>query len=342
MSQTEYFNALARALAANAALPPCAKLSQDFSNAREKKRLKISVAVTSDLHCDMRANADAMEAYARGEIAKRSHDDSDSTVRVLVVAGDVGTSLESITRTLSSLRRCVDALCYLPAGNHELWTSNAEKWASDDDATPPRAWYPCDSLGKLIKLIDVCTALDVRCTPTSFGSDVVVCPTYGWYSDDFDGCDREYTQVEARFDAAARWPSWIDAENPRNSHARGIGRFLSSLNAHNVKTFLASSRDIAPKAVRTLVTYSHFIPRVELYRGTPSLLKVMGSKIIDDDARAAARAFGAPPKHVHCFGHSHLNVDTAVDGVRYVQCALGYPSERWFGINYPKIVHSTD
>ena len=184
----------------------------------------MSIAVTSDLHCDMRANADAMDAYARQEIAR--HGD-DPRVCVLVVAGDVGTSLESITKTLSTLRRSVDALCYLPAGNHELWTSNAEKWASSSLAsgTNESPWYACDSLGKLVKLIDVCTSLDVRCTPTRFG-DVVVMPTYGWYSDDFDGTNREYTSLEARFDAGARWQSWIDANNPRNSHATGIAPFM--------------------------------------------------------------------------------------------------------------------
>ena len=338
MSQAEYFNAIARALAANAALPPCAKLERFAASKNAKQKTPVSIAVTSDLHCDMRANADAMDAYAREEIARHG---ADPRVRVLVVAGDVGTSLESITKTLSTLRRSVDALCYLPAGNHELWTSNAEKWASSSSSasgTNDSPWYACDSLGKLAKLIDVCTSLDVRCTPTRFG-DVVVMPTYGWYSDDFDGTNREYTSLEARFDAGARWPSWIDANNPRNSHAPGIAPFMSSLNAHCLRTFRASSPDFA-RTVKTLVTYSHFVPRVELYRGTPSLLKVMGSKIIEDDIRAAARAF-APSAHVHVFGHSHLNVDTTVDGVRYVQCALGYPSERWFGINYPKLVYTT-
>ena len=66
----------------------------------------------------------------------------------------------------------------------------------------------------------------------------------------------------------------------------------------------------------------------------------VGDEAVEELAEPAARAF-APSAHVHVFGHSHLNVDTTVDGVRYVQCALGYPSERWFGINYPKLVHTT-
>ena len=31
---------------------------------------------------------------------------------------------------------------------------------------------------------------------------------------------------------------------------------------------------------------------------------------------------------VHVFGHSHINRDLRIDGVRYVQHALRYPKER--------------
>jgi len=58
---------------------------------------------------------------------------------------------------------------------------------------------------------------------------------------------------------------------------------------------------------------------------------VMGSCRIDADAKKWKST-------VHVFGHSHLNVDRCVDGVRYIQCALWYPHERWFGVNHPKLV----
>lgn len=334
-SEDEYFAQIARALDANAALPPCAKVARLASQG--KKRSKIQVAVTSDLHCDMRPNAEAMEEYARREMLSCANDTE--CVRVLVVAGDVGTSLASIERALRGLRQSVDVLCYLPAGNHELWTSNTEPWATKDEdianRTRSEAWYACDSIGKMIRLMDLCTTLDVRCSPVVVG-DVIIRPIYGWYSDDFDLCEREYTMHEARFDAAARWPSWIDRENPRNSHAKGIGVFMSRVNEYLLRR---STLDVEASEVNASVTYSHFIPRLELYRGTPTLLKVMGSRVIDDDLRRARRSTPSATSHVHVFGHSHLNVDTHVDGVRYVQCALGYPHERWFGINYPKIVH---
>ena len=33
-------------------------------------------------------------------------------------------------------------------------------------------------------------------------------------------------------------------------------------------------------------------------------------------------------KHVHVFGHSHLNVDQEIEGSRWYQRAVGYPTDR--------------
>lgn len=64
------------------------------------------------------------------------------------------------------------------------------------------------------------------------------------------------------------------------------------------------------------VTFSHFIPREELFFGWSALREVMGSKRIDEQLRRLS------PK-VHVFGHSHMDVDRVYDGIRYVQHHLG-------------------
>ena len=89
----------------------------------------------------------------------------------------------------------------------------------------------------------------------------------------------------------------------------------------------------APDDDDIVVTYSHFLPRPELYRGYANLWNVMGSPRIADDARRWSSS-------AHVFGHSHLNVDAVIHGVRYVQHALGYPHERWIGANEPKKIVS--
>lgn len=73
-----------------------------------------------------------------------------------------------------------------------------------------------------------------------------------------------------------------------------------------------------------MVSFSHFIPHLRLYRGHPNLSKVMGC----DELGAQVKALGST---VHVFGHSHLDVDEVYQGTRFLQCALGYPNERWFG-----------
>ncbi len=64
------------------------------------------------------------------------------------------------------------------------------------------------------------------------------------------------------------------------------------------------------------VTFSHFIPRDELFFGWPALREVMGSRRIDEVLRKLSPA-------VHVFGHSHMDVDRVHQGVRYVQHHLG-------------------
>ena len=72
-----------------------------------------------------------------------------------------------------------------------------------------------------------------------------------------------------------------------------------------------------------MLSFSHFIPRPELYSGFRSMGKVMGCCELDHHVRHCGAT-------LHVFGHSHLPVDACCDGVRYVQRALGYPRD-WGG-----------
>ena len=64
---------------------------------------------------------------------------------------------------------------------------------------------------------------------------------------------------------------------------------------------------LAPAAVREVVTFSHFVPRFELYRGFRGIVKVVGCPGIDTQARAAGST-------LHVFGHTHLQVNTGKRG----------------------------
>jgi hypothetical protein len=75
-----------------------------------------------------------------------------------------------------------------------------------------------------------------------------------------------------------------------------------------------------------VLTFSHFLPRRDLLPWLSTLMKrslslVTGYSPLDQQLRSAH-------SRVHLFGHSHLNCDTHKQGVRYVQNALGHPTER--------------
>ena len=117
----------------------------------------------------------------------------------------------------------------------------------------------------------------------------------------------------------------------RDVNARVFARFHDASSSSSSSSSSNGSGTIDDDDI--VVTYSHFLPRPELYRGYANLWNVMGSTTIDDDARRWSSS-------AHVFGHSHLNVDRVIHGVRYVQHALGYPHERWIGANEPQKIVS--
>ena len=72
-----------------------------------------------------------------------------------------------------------------------------------------------------------------------------------------------------------------------------------------------------------VLSFSHFLPRSSLFEGAGgcrSLGKVMGDARLEDQIQRLSSS-------VHVFGHSHIDVDCVLDGVRYVQHALGHPED---------------
>lgn len=75
-----------------------------------------------------------------------------------------------------------------------------------------------------------------------------------------------------------------------------------------------------------IVSASHMVPRQELIPEKrmllqPSLHRVSGSEPLEAQIRRLM-------PDIHAFGHTHLNMDLTLDGVRYVQWPLGTPREQ--------------
>lgn len=208
---------------------------------------------------------------------------------ILILAGDIADRLGIIEDTLALLRERFSGVFYMP-GNHELWV-RAE---------------PYDSLEKLRRVLEVCARLDVHTTPARAG-DFWIVPLFSWYEEGFgedDGIETEELQGWADFHFC-KWPPNLGA----------VSEYFRELNASRIRPYSGE-----------VITLSHFLPRRDLLPRVEKLRfkalpKVAGCNWLDTQIRLLNSG-------IHVFGHSHINCDRVIDGVRYVQNAMRYPNER--------------
>eukprot|EP01052_Picozoa_sp_SAG31_P004085 SAG31_NODE_166_length_21670_cov_22.507719_3_plen_443_part_00 len=259
-----------------------------------------AVLFTSDIHVDFPANWQWME-----QLPQMPH-------VVLIVAGDICTSLAKLEDALKILASRFNRVFYCP-GNHELWTSRQSG---------------LNSIEKFFRILQICDSVPgVETRPAWVGS-VAIIPIFSWYKRSLFGTETAALPLsdrEKHFDAGCCWPNSIG--NPHEAHDSlhdGIADFFLSCSAGRREHPAWPGSDVLG-AAEAVITFSHFIPRKELYSGFHSMSKVMGCCEIDDEVRACHST-------VHIFGHSHLPVDCAAGSpeIRYLQKALGYPRD-WGG-----------
>ncbi len=76
----------------------------------------------------------------------------------------------------------------------------------------------------------------------------------------------------------------------------------------------------------TVISFSHFVPRIDLMPNQipprfKMLYPVLGTGELERQIRRLKPT-------VHVYGHSHINRDRAIDGIRYVKNAFAYPYEQ--------------
>jgi len=173
----------------------------------------------------------------------------------------------------------------------------------------------------------LCKKLGVVTEPRRLGGHagahaVWVCPLLSWHHQSFDTepdiqgwkvPKAETTMVDYK---RCKFPAGISMLD--DSAAQAVDKLNDSIG--NLSA-LEERRESEP-----LVTFSHFLPRIELllekrYLMLPCLAKAAGSTFLQ------ARVEALRPT-LHVFGHTHFGWDAVHDGVRYVQAALAYPEER--------------
>lgn len=278
----------------------------DFDDLEEKlpEARRVRVWAVSDVHTDMRQNMSWIEDLSASEHA----DD------VLVLAGDISNRREDVEATLAACKRRFSRVFFVP-GNHDLWV-------------PRRGGG--DSLERLRGLLELCRALGVETGPGEVGEAagapgrLLVAPLLSWHHPQWDtepeieawGGLRPAHQVVSDY-VLTRWPEPLRIED---------GSVARAVDAINDEVFDAAELSAKRCARTSLLTFSHFLPRLELnpekrYLTSPNLAKAVGSTYLRDRVERLK-----PDMHV--FGHTHFGFDMVVDGIRYLQAPLSYPNER--------------
>jgi predicted phosphodiesterase len=207
----------------------------------------------------------------------------------LILAGDLTEDRRLLAWCLQRFVAKFRQVLFVP-GNHDLWVRR------DPD-------IDC-SLRKFDAVLGIAADAGAWMQPRLHGDNLIV-PLLGWYDYSFGppGDDLRAMWMDYR---ACRWP---EAYGPER------------ITEH----FLHLTPEALPQAARRVVTFSHFLPRIDLIpffvpRAMRRLDPVLGSSGIEQQLRA----LGA---HLHVYGHSHINRRVDIDGVVYVNNAFGYPQE---------------
>ena len=276
----------------------------------------------SDLHVDVPQNMQYVH-----ELESHPHD-------TLLVAGDLSQLYAHIEECLSALVAKFKHVFFVP-GNHDLWLMRDEYNAGKT------------SIHKLLRVIELCDKLGVHTEPAYVSEHLLLVPLLSWYQPTF--FPGEPDGVMRSFDSACRWPVWLQTgakragdseagaaarpvdDGPSNSLDPAIADWFLQLNEPSlefVRSELETTRSVSKddssvtRTVPIVITMSHFLPKPQLFaRGFKAFGHVMGCLGLDEQIRSIE-------SRVHVFGHSHVNLDERISGVRYVQQALGHPSEQ--------------
>jgi predicted phosphodiesterase len=214
---------------------------------------------------------------------------SDYQQDILILAGDVSDDMELLAESLQVLKGKFQQLCFI-AGNHELWVRDSE--------------FDC-SLEKFAAVRELCRSLDVHVDCHRVGGLSLV-PLHSWYDYSFAKPDRHLRRAWRDYRACA-WPEHLAGSAAINRH------------------FLALNEPLLDESNTTVISYSHFVPRIDLMPERIPLRKrnvypVLGSNALGQQV-AQLRS------DVHVYGHSHVNRSMQIGDTHYVNNAFGYPAE---------------
>lgn len=213
---------------------------------------------------------------------------SDYRDDLLIVAGDLTHKLPELATCLTELATRFAKVLFVP-GNHDVWVLGE---------APERT-----SLDKFDDVVEVVehSGASMRAYQRR---DVIIVPLLGWYDYSFGRPSADLYSMWMDFHAC-RWPAGFGADE--------ISMHFTRMNQQTVN------------GASKVITFSHFMPRIDLIPAQVSsrhrvLDPVLGSTRIERQLRQLGSS-------MHVYGHSHINRRIPIDGVTYINNALGYPGE---------------
>ncbi|WP_018415193.1 metallophosphoesterase [Teredinibacter turnerae] len=208
----------------------------------------------------------------------------------LILAGDISDSISRIERCFEQVCKRFEVVFFVP-GNHDLWVNRCGSETS---------------LKKFGLLKSMCRQYGIQISRSHIGNTEII-PLLGWYDYSFGSLSPELERAWMDF-RNCRWPSELRTTS-------------------DVCEYFLSQNSLEKSSAGNVVTFSHFVPRIDLMpHYIPSrhrvVYPVLGSLRIDEQLRELGSS-------LHVYGHSHVNRDLRLNGVRYVNNAQGYPSETW-------------
>jgi predicted phosphodiesterase len=228
--------------------------------------------------------------YEENERWLRGLSSDDYRDDVLILAGDVSDEEPLLTLGFRWLTARFRAVQYVP-GNHDLWlTGGASGLATSFD--------------KFTRVCAIAAEYGVSMVPFQEGSLSIV-PLLGWY---------DYSFGVPEPTILARWMDFRRCKWPAGVTADDITRH-----------FLALNEPVVYPRAGTVISFSHFLPRIDVMPATvPAehqlLYPVLGASALDAQVKRLASI-------IHVYGHSHLNRDVVLEGRRYINNAFGNPRE---------------
>jgi len=210
---------------------------------------------------------------------------------VLILAGDVTDTRRLLDWCLSALAKRFKKVLFTP-GNHDLWVIREDR-----------------EMNSFQKFDDVRAVVESSGASTqAFHEEgVSIIPLLSWYDYSFGEPSEELRAMWMDY-RACRWPSGYTEED--------VAAHFAAFNDKQVGV-----------AGATVITYSHFLPRIDLMpEFIPSahklLYPILGSTRLERQLRRLNSS-------IHVYGHSHVNRHVIIDGVSYINNAFGYPNETW-------------